>query len=92
MSLPVLALLAQVEPKFVPAPGHEDPAAGIPGASSMSVIWEGAFQYLNSGVMTLLVLPILAVVLYRMGFRVAGPLLALFVLGLFLARMMGSPA
>lgn len=92
MSLHVLALLAQVDPKFVPAPGHEDPAAGIPGAASMSVIWEGAYEYLNSSVMTLLVLPILAVVLYRMGYRVAGPLLGLFVLGLFLARVIGTPA
>lgn len=92
MPLPVLALLAQADPKFVPAPGHEDLAAGIPGAVSMNVIREGSYEYLNNGVMTLLVLPILAVVLYRMGFRVAGPLLGLFVLGLFLARMIGSPA
>ena len=41
---------------------------------------------------TLVLLPVLAVILYRMGYRVAGPLLALFTLGLFFARMLGVPA
>ncbi len=41
---------------------------------------------------TLVLLPVLAVMLYRMGYRVAGPLLGLFTLGLFLARMFGAPA
>ena len=91
MSLPVLALLVQVNPKFVPAPGHET-SRDVPDGASASAIWEGAYESLNSGVMTLLVLPILAVVLYRMGYRVAGPMLGLFVLGLFLARVFGTPA
>lgn len=90
MWLPALSLLAQADPRFVPAPGHE--RTEIPGATSMSVVWDGAYRYATSGVMTLLVFPVLAVVLYRMGFRVAGPLLGLFVLGLFLARILGAPA
>ena len=53
---------------------------------------DGAFEYLNSGLVTLVLLPVIAVILYQMGYRVAGPLLALFTLGLFLARMLGSPA
>lgn len=89
MWLPGLTLLAQSDPRFVPAPGHE--RSEIPGVTSLNVVWDGAYQYLNSGVMTLLVLPILAVLLYRLGFRVAGPLLGLFVLGLFLAKIFGAP-
>jgi len=53
---------------------------------------ESTYGYLNSGLVTLILLPVLAVILYRMGYRVAGPLLALFTLGLFLARMLGTPA
>ncbi len=41
---------------------------------------------------TLVLLPVLAVILYRMDYRVADPLLDLFTLGLFLARMFGAPA
>jgi hypothetical protein len=85
--------LAQHSAKFVSAPGREEAeAAGRAGEASVRVIWEGAATYLNSGLMTLLVLPVLAVALYRLGFRIAGPLLGLFTLGLFLARMFNAPA
>ena len=87
----VVALLAQVNPKFVPAPGHEPPAMA-PGEMSMMVIWEGTYAYLSTEAMTFLVLPTLAVSLYALGFRVAGPLVGLFAFGLFLARMFDVPA
>lgn len=93
MVLKLFLPLAQHAAKFVPAPGHEEAAtSGAAGEASIRVIWEGAAAYLNTGVMTLLVLPVLAVALYRFGFRVAGPLLGLFTLGLFLARMFNPPA
>ena len=93
MVLSVLPLLVNAEAKFVRAPGFgETREALFPGEQSLSIVVDGAYDYLNSGLVTLVLLPVMAVILYQMGYRVAGPLLALFTLGLFLARMLGSPA
>jgi hypothetical protein len=94
MALSILPLLVAVEDKFIRAPGLEEieEEALFPGEQSLTVVADGMFEYLNTGFVTLVVLPVLAVLLYRSGFRVAGPLLALLTLGLFLARMLGSPA
>ncbi len=93
MVLSFLPLLVDPETKFIRAPGLEEVEETLyPGEQSLTVVVEGAYGYLNSGLGTLVLLPVLAVILYRMGYRIAGPLLALFTLGLFLARMLGSPA
>ena len=93
MVLSVLPLLVDAETIFIRAPGLEGTEEVLyPGEKSLSVVVEGAYGYLNSGLVTLVLLPVLAVILYRMGYRVAGPLLGLFTLGLFLARMFGAPA
>ncbi len=93
MVLSILPLLVDVETKFIRAPGHERTEEALsPGEQSLSVVVEGAYGYLNSGLVTLVLLPVLAVILYQSGYRIAGPLLALFTLGLFLARMLGAPA
>ncbi len=93
MVLSNLPLLVDVETKFIRAPGHERTEEALsPGEQSLSVVVEGAYGYLNSGLVTLVLLPVLAVILYRMGYRVADPLLDPFNLGLFLARMFGAPA
>ena len=93
MALSILPLLVAVEDKFIRAPGLGETEEVIyPGGQSFTVVVDGAFEYLNSGLVTLVLLPVIAVILYQMGYRVAGPLLALFTLGLFLARMLGSPA
>lgn len=93
MALSTLPLLVEAEPKFIRAPGLEETEEVIyPGEQSLSVVVDGAYGYLNSGLVTLALLPVTAVILYRMGYRVAGPLLGLFTLGLFLVRMFGSPA
>ncbi len=89
----ILPLLVDAETKFIRAPGLEETEEVLfPGEQSLTVVVEGAYGYLNSGVVTLILLPVLAVTLYRMGYRVAGPLLGLFAVGLFLARMFGAPA
>ncbi len=90
MMLSIIPLLVDVENKFIRAPGHEE--TYFPGEQSLTVVAEVAYGYLNSGVVTLILLPVLAVTLYRMGYRVAGPLLGLFAVGLFVARMFGAPA
>ena len=93
MALSILPLLVAAEDKFIRAPGLEETGGVIyPGEQTLTVVVDGAFGYLNSGLVTLVLLPVTAVILYQMGYRVAGPLLALFTLGLFLARMLGSPA
>ncbi len=92
MVLSILPLLVDAETRFTRAPGYERTEDLFPGAKSLSIVVEGAYGYLNSGLVTLVLLPVLAVILYQMGYRVAGPLLALFTLGLFLARMFGTPA
>ena len=93
MALTFLPLLVDSETKFIRAPGLEETEEFLyPGEQSLTVVVEGAYDYLSSGLVTLVLLPVIAVILYQMGYRVAGPLLALFTLGLFLARMLGSPA
>ena len=93
MGLSILPLLMDAETKFIRAPGLEEvEETRYPGEQILTVVVEGAYGYLSSGLVTLVLLPVTAVILYRMGFRVAGPLLALFTLGLFLARMLGAPA
>ncbi len=93
MVLSILPLRVDAETKFIRAPGLEEVEETLfPGEQSLTVVVDGAYGYINSGLVTLVLLPVLAVILYRMGFRVAGPLLALFTLGLFLARMFGAPA
>lgn len=93
MSMYILPLLVEAATKFQRVPGQDAPEETyVPGEKSMTVIVEGAYDYLNTGLVTLVILPVLAVALYRTGFRVAGPLVGLFTLGLFLAKMFGSPA
>ncbi len=93
MVLSILPLLVDAETKFIRAPGLEKAEEVLfPGEQSLTVVVEGAYGYLNNGLVTLVLLPVLAVILYRMGYRVAGPLPALFTLGLFLARMLGAHA
>lgn len=93
MALSILPLLVDTEAKFILSPGLEEAEKPLhPAAQSLTALAEGTYGYLNSGLVTLVLLPVLAVILYRMGYRVAGPLLALFTLGLFLARMLGVPA
>ena len=93
MVLSVLPLLVDAETKFIRAPGLEEVEEALyPGEQSLTVVVDGAYGYLNSGLVTLVLLPVFAVILYRMGYRIAGPLLALFTLGLFLARMFSATA
>jgi len=93
MALAALPFLVEADALFIRAPGvkgAED--TFFPGEKSLNIVVEGAYGYLTSGIVTLVLLPVLAVILYRMGHRIAGPLLALFTLGLFLSRMLGAPA
>jgi hypothetical protein len=93
MALFALPLLVEADAMFIRAPGIERAEdTFFPGERSLNIIVEGAYSYLTSGLVTLVLLPVLAVILYRMGYRIAGPLLALFTLGLFLSRMLGAPA
>ncbi len=91
MPISILPFVVDMKDKFVPAPGHERPEdTMIPGEKSLTVVFEGMEQLINSGFVTLLVLPVLAVGLYVSGFRVAGPIVGLLALGLFMARMFGA--
>ena len=93
MVLSILPLLVESATGFIQSPGLE--AAGetlLPGGNSVAVVLEGTFGLLDSGLITLALSPVLAVILYRKGYRIAGPLLALFTLGLFFARMLSVPA
>jgi len=93
MLISVLPLLVQVQDKFLRAPGHErTEETAIPGEKSLDVFTSGIMDILNTGVVTLVVLPGIAAILYLCGFRVAGPMVGLFALGLFMARMFGAPA
>jgi hypothetical protein len=93
MALSFLPLLVDAETLFIKAPGLEEAEEVLyPGEQSFTAVVDGTYGHLNNGLVTLVLLPVLAVILYRMGYRIAGPLLALFTLGLFLARMLGSPA
>ncbi len=93
MVLSILPLLVDSKTKFIRAPDLEEAEDALySGEQSLTAVVESTYGYLNSGLVTLILLPVLAVILYRMGYRVAGPLLALFTLGLFLVRMPGAPA
>jgi hypothetical protein len=93
MALATLPLLVKADALFIRAPGVElAEETYFPGEKSLNIVVEGAYGYLSSGLVTLVLLPVLAVILYRMGYRIAGPLLALLTLGLFLSRMFGAPA
>jgi len=93
MALSFLPLLVDAKTRFIRAPGLEEAEETFyPGEQGLAIVVDGAYGYLNSGLVTLVLLPVLAVILYKMGYRVAGPLLALFTLGLFLARVLGAPA
>lgn len=92
MGLSILPLVVAAEALFVRAPGHEEKATLAPGEKSMAVIAEGTSDFLTSGPVALVLLPALALLLYMSGYRIAGPMLALFAVGLFLARMLGTPA
>lgn len=92
MSLSALSFVVSAEAIFIRAPGHEKDDTLVPGERSFNAIAEGTSGFLNSGMVTLVVLPALAALLYLKGYRVAGPMLGLFAAGLFLARMFGSPA
>ena len=93
MALSFLPLLVDAKTRFIRAPGLEEAEETFyPGEQSLAVVVDGAYGYLSSGLVILVLLPVLAVILYRMGYRIAGPLPALFTLGLFLARVLGAPA
>ena len=93
MVLSILLLLVSVEDKFIRAPGLEENVDFLSlGEKSFNVVVDGVSGYLNSGLVTLVLLPVMAVILYRMGYRLAGQSLGVFALGLFLARMFGAPA
>ena len=93
MALSFLPLLVDAKTRFIRAPGLEEAEETFyPGEQSLAVVVDGAYGHLSSGLVILVLLPVLAVILYRMGYRIAGPLLALFTLGLFLARVLGAPA
>jgi len=88
----ILPLLVSPDAKFIRAPGHEESEGLLPGAKSLTVFLDGTDSLLNTGAVTFVLLPALALLLYMTGYRVAGPMLALFAIGLFLARMFGAPA
>jgi hypothetical protein len=93
MAMAALPFLVKADTLFIRAPGVERAEdTFFPGEKSLNIVVEGAYGFLTSGVVTLVLLPVLAVILYRMGHRIAGPLLALLTLGLFLSRMLGAPA
>jgi hypothetical protein len=92
MALSVLPLLVSASEKFIRAPGHENQDALYPGEKTLASLINGSDTLLNTGIVTLVLLPGLALLLYATGYRVAGPLLALFSVGLFLARVFAAPA
>jgi hypothetical protein len=93
MAISILPLLVDSKTLFQRAPGSEEVEEVMyPGEQSLTTVVDGVYGHLNTGLATLVILPVLAVILYQMGYRVAGPVLALFTLGLFLARIIGSPA
>lgn len=92
MGLSMLPLVIKADAVFIRAPGVEEEETLMPGEKSVGALIDGTLGLLNTGVVTLVVLPALALLLYLTGYRVAGPMLALFACGLFLARMFGAPA
>ena len=93
MALSFLPLLVDAKTRFIRAPGLEEAEETFyPGEQNLALVVDDAYGYLNSGLVILVLFPVLAVILYQMGYRVAGPLLAPFTLGLFIARVLGAPA
>lgn len=92
MSAFVIALATAAEAKFQLAPGIEKAQTLIPGEKSLMVITEGTGALLSTGAVTLVLLPAIAAGLYMTGHRVAGPLVGLFAVGLFMAQMFGARA
>lgn len=92
MALSILPFVVAAEAVFIRAPGHEEEETLMPGEQSIAVIVNGAGDLLSSALVSLVLLPVLALGLYFCGYRVAGPMLALFGCGMFLARMFGAPA
>jgi hypothetical protein len=92
MAISILPLLVDAKTKFIRAPGLEEVEEVLyPGEQSLMVLAEDTYGFLSSGLVTLVLLPVLATILYRTGYRVAGPLLAFFTLGLFLSQMFSAP-
>ena len=83
----IVSYLIEAAEKFIRAPGRER-AEPLPGEQSLNVIWNGTYDFLSGAEMTLIVLPVTAAILWRFGFRVTGPIVALFALGLFLSRVL----
>ena len=93
MAISILPMLVELEEKFIRAPGTEEvEEVYYPDEQALTALAESSYEFLSSGLVTLIVLPVLATILYRTGFRVAGPLLALLTLGLFLSRILNTPA
>ena len=93
MAMSFLPLVVAAEEKFMRAPGTEEIKEALyPGEQALTVLVQGSYEFLSSGLVTLIILPVLATILYRTGFRIAGPLLALFTLGLFISRIFNTPA
>ena len=89
----IVQLLINMDEKFVRAPGYErSQDVAMPGEKSLNAVAEGTANLLNTGFVTLLLLPVLAALLYVRGYRLAGPVVGLFALGLFLARILGAQA
>jgi hypothetical protein len=91
VALSILPLVVAAEAVFIRAPGHDDENNLMPGEQSLLVIVDGAGSLLSSALVSLVLLPALAVGLYWQGYRVAGPLVGVFSVGMFLARTMGAP-
>jgi hypothetical protein len=91
MSLSFIPSMISAEAVFLRVPGLEEDELR-PGELSMNAITEGVGGLLNTGAVTMLLLPLLALMLYFSGYRVAGPMVALFAVGLFAAKMFGTPA
>ena len=64
MVLSILPLLVDAETKITRAPDHEKTEEALfRGEQSLTVVVEGAYGYLNSGLVTLVLFPVLAVIL-----------------------------
>lgn len=92
MNLSILPFVVAADALFIRAPGVEEEQAMQPGEQSFNAIVDGVNSLLSSGLVTLVLLPALALLLYFRGYRVAAPMLVLFSAGLFLARMLGATA
>ena len=89
----IFQFVISMEDKFIPAPGYErEGEYAFAGEKSATVFVEGASSLRKSVAGTFLGLPGRAAGCEAIGYRVAGPLLGLFTLWLFLARMFGAEA